>query len=228
MLKKIKHLSWALPLVATTLTVQAKPLTLERIFDDPSLAGKAPVQLKFSPDGSRVTYLQGKTDDYNRYDLWEYNLKDNKNRLLVDSAQLFSGPENLSDEEKARRERQRIFGKGILEYKWSKDGKALLFPLNGDLYYYDLASAKSRKLTDTDAFETDARFSPKGNFVSFIREQNLFALNLKSGKEIQLSKDGGGVIKNGMAEFVAQEEMGRMTGYWWAGDESKIDRKSVV
>ncbi|WP_217874860.1 S9 family peptidase [Pseudoalteromonas shioyasakiensis] len=222
MLKKIKSLSLALPVVATAFSVTAEPLTLERIFDDPSLAGKAPVQLKFSPDGSRVTYLQGKTDDYNRYDLWEYNLKDNKNRLLVDSAALFSGPENLSDEEKARRERQRIFGKGILEYKWSKDGKALLFPLNGDLYYYELASAKSRKLTDTEAFETDARFSPKGHFVSFIREQNLYALNLKTGQEIQLSKDGGGVIKNGMAEFVAQEEMGRMTGYWWSGDESKI------
>ncbi len=209
-------------MVATVFNVNAEQLTLERIFDDPSLAGKAPVQLKFSPDGSRVTYLQGKTDDYNRYDLWEYNLKDNKNRLLVDSAALFSGPENLSDEEKARRERQRIFGKGILEYKWSKDGKALLFPLNGDLYYYELASAKSRKLTDTDAFETDARFSPKGHYVSFIREQNLYALNLKTGKEIQLSNDGGGVIKNGMAEFVAQEEMGRMTGYWWSGDEAKI------
>ena len=222
MLKKIKHLSLAVPLIVGAITVQAKPLSLERIFDDPSLSGKSPVQLKFSPDGSRVTYLQGKTDDYNRYDLWEYNLEDNTNRVLVDSAELFSGPENLSDEEKARRERQRIFGKGILEYTWSTDGKALLFPLNGDLYYYDLASAKSKKLTNTVAFETDARFSPKGNYVSFIREQNLYALALNSGKEIQLSQDGGGVIKNGMAEFVAQEEMSRMTGYWWSGDETKI------
>ena len=41
----------------------AKPLSLERIFSDPSLAGKAPVKLKFSPDGSRVTYLQGKKED---------------------------------------------------------------------------------------------------------------------------------------------------------------------
>lgn len=222
MLKKIKHLSLAVPLIVGAISVQAKSLSLERIFDDPSLSGKSPVQLKFSPDGSRVTYLQGKTDDYNRYDLWEYNLEDNTNRVLVDSAELFSGPENLSDEEKARRERQRIFGKGILEYTWSTDGKALLFPLNGDLYYYDLASAKSKKLTNTDAFETDARFSPKGNYVSFIREQNLYALALNSGKEIQLSQDGGGVIKNGMAEFVAQEEMSRMTGYWWSGDETKI------
>jgi len=62
----------------------AEPLSLERIFSDPSLAGKAPVKLKFSPDGSRVTYLQGKKEDYNRYDLWEYSLKDKTNRLLVD------------------------------------------------------------------------------------------------------------------------------------------------
>ena len=189
-----KSMALSLPLMVAATTAVAQPLTLERIFDDPGLAGKAPVQLKFSPDGSRVTYLQGKVDDYNRYDLWEYNLKDNTNRLLVDSQALFSGPETLSDEEKARRERQRIFGRGILEYKWSTDGKALLFPLNGDLYYYQIASGKSRKLTNTEAFETDARFSPKGNFVSFIREQNLYALELSSGKEIQLSKDGGGTI----------------------------------
>ncbi|WP_053982255.1 S9 family peptidase [Marinagarivorans algicola] len=222
MLKIIKHLSLSLLLMAVAIDISAKPLSLDRIFDDPSLSGKSPVQLKFSPDGTRVTYLQGKVDDYNRYDLWEYNLKDKTNRILVDSAKLFTGTETLSDEEKARRERQRIFGKGILEYKWSTDGSALLFPLNGDLYYYALATGKSQKLTTTEAFETDARFSPQGRFVSFIREQNLYVLNIKSGKEIKLTQDGGGVIKNGMAEFVAQEEMGRMTGYWWADDDSKI------
>ncbi|WP_440053809.1 DPP IV N-terminal domain-containing protein [Pseudoalteromonas sp. T1lg65] len=217
-----KQLLLALPVVVTATASNAQPLTLERLFDDPSLSGKAPTKLKFSPDGSRVTYLQGKKEDYNRYDLWEYNLKDNSKRLLVDSQAVFSGAENLSDEEKARRERQRIFGQGILEYQWSKDGKLLLFPINGDLYYYDLASGKSHKLTNTEAFETDAKFSPKGNYVSFIREQNLFAISLKDGKEIQLTKDGGGTIKNGMAEFVAQEEMSRMTGYWWSGNEQQI------
>ncbi|KPV94108.1 Prolyl tripeptidyl peptidase precursor [Pseudoalteromonas sp. P1-9] len=200
----------------------AQPLSLERIFSDPSLAGKAPVKLNFSPDGSRVTYLQGKKEDYNRYDLWEYNLKDKTNRLLVDSNSIFSGPETLSDEEKARRERMRVFGKGIMEYIWSKDGKALLFPLNGDIYYYDLAKQQSRKLTDTPEFETDAKISPKGNFVSYIRAQNLYVQNLTTGEEVQLTTDGADTIKNGMAEFVAQEEMSRMTGYWWSGDEAKI------
>jgi dipeptidyl-peptidase-4 len=199
-----------------------KQLTIERIYSSPSLNGQTPKSLKFSPDGSRVTYLQGKSDDLYRYDLWEYNIASKENKLLVDSQSLFSGPENLSNEEKARRERQRIYGVGIMEYQFSRDGSALLFPLNGDIYYYHLATKEAKRLTETKAFETDVKFSPKGNFVSYIREQNIFVLNIESGDERQLTKDGGGAIKNGMSEFVAQEEMARMTGYWWSPDEKHI------
>jgi len=202
--------------------VETTPLTIERIYSSPSLNGQTPKSLKFSPDGSRVTYLQGKSNDLNRYDLWEYNLKSKENKLLVDSQELFSGTEVLSDEEKARRERQRVYGFGIMEYTFSSDGNALLFPLNGDVYYYHLASKTAKRLTQTKAFETDVKFSPKGNYVSFIRAQNVFVLDITTGKETQLTKDGTGLIKNGMSEFVAQEEMDRMTGYWWSPDEKYI------
>ena len=215
-------------LIASTLSLagmqslHAEQLSIERIYSSPSLNGPSPQSLSFSPDGNRVTYLQGKTEDLNRYDLWEYNLTSKENKLLVDSQELFSGEEVLSDEEKARRERQRIYGQGIMEYTFSNDGSALLFPLNGDIYYYDLASKTSKRLTKTPAFETDVKFSPKGKYVSFIREQNIYAINIKSGKEIRLTKDGKDIIKNGMAEFVAQEEMDRMTGYWWSPNEKHI------
>ena len=209
--------------VLLSATAQANVnLPLERLFAEPALSGTAPRSLSFSPDGSRVTYLKGKDTDANRLDLWQYQIKSGQHSLLVDSDSLFSGVETLSDEEKARRERLRLFASGIVSYSWSKDGKALLFPLNGDIYYFELGSKKSRKLTNTAEFETDAQISPKGQYVSFIREQNIFVLDLKSGKETQLTTDGQGLIKNGMAEFVAQEEMGRMTGYWWAPDDSKI------
>ncbi|WP_288131187.1 DPP IV N-terminal domain-containing protein [Microbulbifer sp.] len=200
----------------------AEQLTIDRIFSDPALSGTSPRALQYSPDGSRVTFLKGRKDDYNRYDLWEYRLKDGETRMLVNSDKLHSGEENLSDEEKARRERQRIFGSGIMEYSWSKDGRALLFPLAGDVFYYDLNNGQPKRLTETEAFETDVRVSPKGNLVSFIRDQNIFVVDLKTGKERQLTTDGKGPIKNGMAEFVAQEEMDRMTGYWWSPDEKNI------
>ncbi len=205
-----------------SVTKTTEALTIERIYSSPSLNGQTPKSLKFSPDGSRVTYLQGKADDLNRYDLWEYNLASKENKLLVDSQALFSGKEELSDEEKARRERQRVYGVGIMEYQFSHDGSALLFPLNGDIYYYHLATQAAKRLTQTPGFETDVKFSPQGNYVSYIREQNLYIRHIKSGKERQLTIDGGGVIKNGMSEFVAQEEMDRMTGYWWAPNEQHI------
>ncbi|MCX2779543.1 S9 family peptidase [Microbulbifer thermotolerans] len=169
-----------------------------------------------------MTFLKGREEDYNRYDLWEYNIADGKSRILVNSDSLHKGEEQLSDEEKARRERQRIYGSGIMEYTWSENGKSLLFPLAGDVYYYDLERGTAKRLTETEAFETDVRVSPKGRYVSFIRDQNIFIVDLQTGRERQLTRDGGGAIKNGMAEFVAQEEMDRMTGYWWSPDERHI------
>lgn len=209
-------------LIKQTDTVIKTPLTIERIYSSPSLNGQTLKSLKLSPDGSRITYLQGKLEQSNHYDIWEYNLTNKESKLLVDSSLIFSGIEILSDEEKARRERQRIYGFGIMEYQFSNDGSALLFPLNGDVYYYHLASKTVKRLTETKIFETDIKFSPKGNFISFIRAQNVFILDIVSGEETQLTEDGKGLIKNGMSEFVAQEEMDRMTGYWWAPDEKHI------
>ena len=200
----------------------AKQLELERLFADPALSGTTPRSLTMAPDGSRVTYLKGKANDANRLDLWQYQIKSGQHSVLVDADTLVSGAEVLSDEEKARRERMRLFASGIISYSWSKNSDALLFPLNGDLYYYQLKDKTAKKLTHTSEFETDATISPTGRYVAFIRAQNLFVLDIASGKETQLTFDGGGDVKNGMAEFVAQEEMGRMTGYWWAPDDSKI------
>ena len=211
----------ALTSFATTAT-PTDPLSIERIFQSPSLSGKSPKSLKVSPDGKRVTFLQGKQTDYERYDLWEYVVASGETRMLFDSDDLHSGEEVLSDEEKARRERKRVHGTGIMEYHWSADGKALLFPLAGDAFYYRLGEKQAKRLLQTPEFETDIRFSPEGNFVSYIRDQNLFIMDVSSRLETQLTNDGGDNIKYGMAEFVAQEEMSRMTGYWWAPDESKI------
>jgi dipeptidyl-peptidase 4 len=200
-------------------------LTVDRLFDAPALAGPTIVGLKVSPDGSRVTYLQGKPDDKDRLDLWEYNIQDGKARVLVDSKVLAPAGEKLSDEERGRRERQRTAAlSGILEYDFSPAGDALLFPLGGELYYYPLSQKEKpgTKIIPTHGFATDAKISPAGGYVAYVREQNLYSYDIAAGKEMALTKDGAGAIKNGMAEFVAQEEMDRSTGYWWAPDDKHI------
>jgi len=199
----------------------AAELEVERLVASPSLSGPEAKGVKISPDGSRVTFLQGKADDQDQQDLWEYDTADGEKRLLVDSRALAGGDEELDEVELARRERARIFTTGIIEYSWSPDGKALLFPLGGDLYYLELGS-EPRRLTRTEATETDARISPLGRYVSFIREQNLCLIDLETGEERAITTEGGGAISFGMAEFVAQEEMYRKTGYWWSKDDRRI------
>ena len=198
-------------------------LTLQRIFASPALEGIQPRALEIAPDGSRVTFLRGKEDDRNRLDLWEYHVADRETRLLVDSARVLPDEGELSDEEKARRERQRIAQfSGIVDYQWTEDASALLFPLGGDVYLYRLGGGDVRRVTDTEAFETDAKLSPGGRYVSFIRDQDLWVTELSSGRERALTRDGEDTVSNGVAEFVAQEEMDRDTGYWWSPDERHI------
>jgi dipeptidyl-peptidase-4 len=205
---------------------QAEKLTLEAITGNAPLTGPTLMKPKVAPDGSRVTFLRGKDSDRNQLDLWEYDIASGQTRLLVDSKVVLPGEETLSDAEKARRERQRIAAlSGIVDYQWSPDAKSLLFPLGGELYLYDLGKQGReavRQLTHGEGFTTDAKLSPKGGFVSFVRERNLWVIDLASGKQMQLTRDGSATIGNGVAEFVADEEMDRHTGYWWAPDDSAI------
>jgi len=204
----------------------AAELTIDRLFDAPALAGPTIAGLKISPDGSRVTFLQGSPDNKDRLDLWEYRLADGHSRLLVDSRVLEPYSQKLSDEELGRRERQRTAAlSGILEYSFSPSGHSLLFPKDGNLFYFDLTKPAAEALVPISVdqgFATDVSVSPRGNYVGFVRDQNLIVYDLAKARETALTTDGGGTIKNGMAEFVAQEEMDRSTGYWWSPDDSHI------
>ena len=216
----------ALAVCAVAAGANAAELTIDRLFDAPALAGPTIVGLKISPDGSRVTYLKGKPDDKDRLDLWEYNIQDRAARILVDSKTLAPDKVKLSDEELGRRERQRTAAlSGIVEYTFAPAGDALLFPLGGELYYYRLAQPKKKPAAErieTHGFVTDASVSPLGAYIAYIRDQNLYISGIANKQTTALTSDGGGPIKNGMAEFVAQEEMDRSTGYWWAPDDKHI------
>ncbi|RNF82367.1 S9 family peptidase [Montanilutibacter psychrotolerans] len=210
--------------------VDARPatgkLTLAALAGDAPLSGPSLIKPRIAPDGSRVGFLRGKQSDRNRLDLWAYDIASGATVMLVDADVVLPGTEVLSDEEKARRERQRIAAlSGIVDYQWSPDATSLLFPLGGELYLYDLGKPGKdavRKLTHGEGFATDPKISPKGGYVSFIRERNLWVIELASGKSVQLTTDGSDTIGNGVAEFVADEEMNRHTGYWWAPDDSAI------
>ncbi|MEJ0085370.1 MAG: DPP IV N-terminal domain-containing protein [Pseudomonadota bacterium] len=204
----------------------AEKLPLARLFAAPDLSGPTLRGVKISPDGKLIAYLRAREDDRDRFDLWAYDVAAKRDRRLVDSRTLAGADKALSAEEEARRERQRTSAySGIVEYSFAPDSRHLLIPLNGDLYVYDLARKPAvavRRLTSTEGYETDARFSPRSHFVSFVRDQNLYVIDLANGAERAVTREGGGLVSFGMAEFIAQEEMDRDTGYWWSPDERHI------
>jgi dipeptidyl-peptidase-4 len=215
----------------------AGKLTIDRMFAAPDLSGATLRSPQISPDGRLVTYLRGKTTDAGQLDLWAYDTARRQHRLLVDSAVLAPTAPRLSAEEAGRRERQRIAAfSGIVEYEFAPDSRHLLVPLGGDLYVYDLRAPPARavrRITDTGSYETDAQFSPQSRYVSFVRDQNLVVYDLERGTEAAVTSDGAGLVSFGMAEFVAQEEMGRNTGYWWSPDErhlafTRVDESPVA
>ena len=121
----MRHLfaSLALMLASTTMA-HAEKLTLEAITGPLPLSGPTLMKPKVAPDGSQVSFLRGKQDDRNQLDLWSFDIASGQTRLLVDSKVVLPGTETLSDEEKARRERQRIAAMtGIVDYQWSPDAQ---------------------------------------------------------------------------------------------------------
>src|ERR1700688_2065507 len=155
------------------MTAPRADLTIDRLFDAPALAGPNFVGLKISPDGSRITYLQGHPKDKDRLDLWEYDIGEGCARILVDSSALAPSGQKLSDEELSRRERQRTAAlSGILESSFAPSGDALLFPLGGNLYYYDLTkrgndTVRVREIARSNGSASDATISPAGHYVAF-------------------------------------------------------------
>lgn len=213
----------ALVMAAGAMPVDARetPLTLERVFASPDLAGSTPRALKLSPDGRLVTLLRNRPDEKERFDLWAMDTASGEWRMLIDSKKVGSGAQ-LSEAEKMQRERARIGDqRGIVAYEWSPDGKTILVPLDGDLYLASL-DGQVRRLTATQGSELNPAISPRGGYASFVRDQNLVVLDLTSGREMQTTTQGEGTVHFGEAEFVAQEEMARTTGYWWSPDDRRI------
>lgn len=212
-------------LSATSALAQETPsniLTPERVFSSPSLNGPVAKGGSLSPDGQLVAFLRSRPDNVDVQDLWAAPTGAGEPYKLIDARALVPDAGELSEAEKARRERMRISARGVVEYSWDQQGRYILAPLEGDIFLANRADGKVRRLTETPADEIDAKVSPKGSYVSYVRDQNLIVYDLASGKETPITDDGAGLITWATAEFIAQEEMDRDTGYWWSPDERYI------
>ena len=181
-----------------------------------------PTNITVTPDGEAVLFLRSDRDNPIQ-NLYEFDTAKGEEHLLLTAEQILGAVEEvLSEEEKARRERMRLSAKGIASYKLSEDGARIIVPLGGRLFVIERRTGQVIELPSEHGYPIDPRFSPDGRFVSCVRGGELFITEIATKRETQLTSGAGSLIENGLAEFVAQEEMGRFEGYWWSPDSRMI------
>ena len=212
----------ALAALLAAAPAMSETLPPQRIFESPDISGPRARGVKLSPDGKSVTYIKTRADDLTISDLWVADVAGGEPRLLLDGKQLAPAGRQLSEAEKARRERAGVATRGVVDYAWDSLGKVILAPVEGDLWIYDVTAKQARQLTRSPGDEIDAKISPRGGFVSYVRDDNLYLTPTAGGSERALTEGGTELKSWGTAEFIAQEEMSRSTGYWWSPDDKAI------
>ena len=182
-----------------------------------------PVNAVPTPDGKAVLFLRARSGREPSQELYAFDVASRQTRRLLSPGDALQGAaEKLSPEEKARRERQRISVGGFTAFSISRDSALVLLSLSGKLYVLTLADGSVRELATGAGTIVDPKFSPDGKSVAYVRDYDVCVFDLATGKERAVTTGGTEVVSHGLAEFVAQEEMARFSGYWWSPDSRSI------
>ncbi|MBI3181628.1 MAG: DPP IV N-terminal domain-containing protein [Myxococcales bacterium] len=185
------------------------------------LAGR-PVLPKPTADGKAVLFLRAQATSAAQ-SLFELEVATGKVKELASPDKLLQGAaEKLTAAERARLERLRISARGITSYRLSEDGKKVVVGLSGKLFALTRESGEVVALRTGEGAPIDPSFSPDGSQLAYVLGTDLYALDLAKNRERRLTRGGTAQLTHGLAEFVAQEEMGRMAGYWWSPDGKRL------
>ena len=137
---------------------------------------------------------------------------------------------SISAEEKQRRERLRMLSTGVTTYSWSADGATLLVPVGNDLYVA-CARGPLRRLVEASSLPAavvDPRLSDDGTLLAFVCDAEVYVVSTREGgdgaaRPKQLTSGARGTARtNGVANYIAQEELGRLEGYWLSTDGAML------
>ncbi len=215
-----------------------KQLTIEQIFAEGGVTGRAPETIKWSPDGTKVSFVQ--RDDAGEHgELWYVDTATGEKKILVSEAklsQLAPPTSKIHDE----REKERVMRYHVAAYTWSPDSKHLLFDSQGQLWYYSLDTGTAVQLTSSPDPSEDPKFSPDGNRLTYVRKHNLYVhpVSEQTGerpitreekerkKDKDKDKDGDTEkednILNGEVDWVYAEELAVRSNFFWSPEGREI------
>ena len=193
-----------------------------------------PRAFSIAPDGTRIAFLRGKHGTDGATCLWVLDPATGDERLVADPVTLLGGAgEELTDEEKARRERSRQGAAGIVGFAVDGELRHAAFALSGRLFVADLSRISNpdgdgdgdgpavREL-QTPAGVADPRPNPAGTHVAYVAGGAMRVIGIDGSGDRALAEPESDTVTYGLAEFIAAEEMDRFRGYWWAPEGDRL------
>lgn len=142
--------------------------------------------------------------------------------MAADPEVLLAGAEEeLSPQERARRERSREGSAGVVAYAVDGAVELAAFALSGRLFTAELRAGTARELPVPGPV-IDPRPSPDGRLVAYVAEGALRVVGADGAGDRELAVPEDGHVTYGMAEFIASEEMSRERGFWWAPGSDRL------
>ncbi len=192
----------------------AKLLTVEAILADGPLIGHPPEGLTWSPDAKHLTYLDGG-------ELIDLDPATGKSHVLVSRAKLASiSGAGGSETDRDHRERYKM-----ASYLWAPDSAHLMFDSNGRLWNYDLRNGTGVQIGFSgEASGDDPKFSPNGEYLSFIRENGLSVVRLRDAGSptFAAAPSPDKSTLNGEVDWVYEEELETRSNYFWSPDSRSL------
>ncbi|WP_199578253.1 prolyl oligopeptidase family serine peptidase [Streptomyces sp. CRB46] len=182
----------------------------------------APRSFTVAPDGSRVAFLRSGSGQDRANALWILDVEEGGERVAADPRALLGGAEErLSPEERARRERSREGGAGIVGYATDAAVELASFALSGRLFAAELRAGTARELTVPGPV-IDPRPSPDGRHIAYVSRGALRVVGAEGEGDRALAEAEAEGVTYGLAEFIAAEEMGRSRGFWWGPESDRL------
>ncbi|GAC1479475.1 MAG: S9 family peptidase [Candidatus Dormibacteria bacterium] len=179
-----------------------------------------PGKISYAPDSKFVTFLYSPGGDLNR-ELWRLDLASGKKEHWLAPPGEAVTEQNISREEVLLRQRQRMLNTGITDYIWAEKANVMLLPLRGELFQWK--GGATAKLAEGGI--VDPRITADGRRAFFVRDGEVWCVD--DGTERKLTSGAAPGITNGIAEFVAQEELHRAHGYWPSPDGEMVAFEQV-
>jgi dipeptidyl-peptidase-4 len=177
-----------------------------------------------SPDGSRVVFLRSKSGTSRSHSLWVYDVASGTEREVADPAILLSDAEELTAEERARRERMRVSTSGVVAFSTDEAVTVAAFALSSRLFVADLVGPSPAREVSVDAPVIDPRLDPTGRLIAYAGDRALHVVDQTGTNRVLVgpNTDDPPEVCWGLAEFIAAEELDRSRGFWWAPDGTSL------